>query len=120
MVPGMFKPLKLYCTVIILNGKVWFYNAVMHLKDAIGMANSVDSDQTAPKQSDLKEQSNLAVLCLLRHDCPSILNFYGTYSLGQSSRFTYVDYKFLKLLRMEGCLKSNYTLANCVWGGILF
>ena len=34
-------------TGIILNGKVWFYNAVMHLKDADGMANSVDSDQAA-------------------------------------------------------------------------
>ena len=29
-------------------GRVWFYNAVMPPKDANGMANSVDSDQTAP------------------------------------------------------------------------
>ena len=26
---------------------VWFYNTVMHPKDADGMANSVDPDQTA-------------------------------------------------------------------------
>ena len=29
-------------------GTVWFYKAVMHPKDADGMANSVDPDQTAP------------------------------------------------------------------------
>ena len=26
----------------------WYYNAVMHLKHGIGMANSADPDQTAP------------------------------------------------------------------------
>ena len=30
------------------NGTIWFYNAVMHLKDADGMMNNVDPDQTAP------------------------------------------------------------------------
>ena len=31
------------------NRTVWFNNAVMHPKDADGMANSVDPDQTAPQ-----------------------------------------------------------------------
>ena len=30
------------------NGTVWFYHAVMGLKVVAGMANSVDSDQSAP------------------------------------------------------------------------
>ena len=30
------------------NGTVWFHSAVMHPKDADGIANDVDPDQTAP------------------------------------------------------------------------
>ena len=41
----------------------------MHLKDANGMANSVDLDQTAPLG---KEQSDLDLHCLLRPNCPNI------------------------------------------------
>ena len=39
---------------------------VLHLKDTAGMANSVNSDQTAPK-----EQSDLNFHCLLRPVCPN-------------------------------------------------
>ena len=38
----------------------------MSEKDADGMANSVDPDQTAPEQSDL------GLHCLPRHICPKI------------------------------------------------
>ena len=38
----------------------------MHPKDADGMANSVDPDQTAPKK-----QSDLGLHCLLRPICPN-------------------------------------------------
>ena len=38
---------------------------VMHPKDTEGIANSVDPDQTAPK-----EQSDLGLHCLLRPVCP--------------------------------------------------
>ena len=34
--------------VIIVNFELWFYHTVMHSKDANGMKNSVDPDQTAP------------------------------------------------------------------------
>ncbi|MEW8546306.1 MAG: hypothetical protein AB2693_22545 [Candidatus Thiodiazotropha sp.] len=33
--------------IVVINGTVWFYNAVISLKDAAGMANNVDIDQTA-------------------------------------------------------------------------
>ena len=33
-------------------GTLWFYSAIMHLKDADGMINNVDPDHTAPEQSD--------------------------------------------------------------------
>ena len=33
-------------------GTLWFYHREMRPKDADGMANSVDPDQTAPEQSD--------------------------------------------------------------------
>ena len=36
-----------------VNWTVWFFNAVMHLTVADGMANIVDPDQTAPKRSSL-------------------------------------------------------------------
>ena len=42
------------------------------------MANSVDPDQTAPK-----EQSNPGLHCLLRPVCPKTLNFYGMINLFQ-------------------------------------
>ena len=47
------------------NGTIWFYNAVLRLKDADETANSGDPDQTA-----LKEQSDLDLHCLLRPACP--------------------------------------------------
>ena len=34
--------------ITVLKMKQWFYDAVMHPKDADGMANSEDPDQTAP------------------------------------------------------------------------
>ena len=37
-----------FAVIIIKVGTVWFYDRVMHPKDADGMANSVDPDQTAP------------------------------------------------------------------------
>ena len=43
-------------------------------KDVDRMANSVDPDQTAPK-----EQSDQDLHCLLRHICPNIKKFYGNY-----------------------------------------
>ena len=42
------------------------YNAVIYSKDADGTADSVDPDQTAPK-----EQSDLGLHCLLRPVCPN-------------------------------------------------
>ena len=45
----------------------------MHPKDADGMANSVDPDQTASS----KKQSDLGLHCLLRPICPNTLNLYG-------------------------------------------
>ena len=42
-------------------------------KDVERMANRVDPYQTAPY-----EQSDQNLHCLLRHTCPTILNFYGT------------------------------------------
>ena len=45
----------------------------MHPKDAYGMANSVDPDQTL-----LQKQSDLGLHCLLRPICPNTQNLYGT------------------------------------------
>ena len=43
----------------------------MSPNDADRMANSVDPDQTAPReQSDLEEQSDQGLHCLPRHICP--------------------------------------------------
>ena len=39
-------------------------------KDADGMANSVDPDQTAPLGAALEEQSDLSLHCLPRPVCP--------------------------------------------------
>ena len=50
---------------------VWFYDRVMHPKDADKMANSVDLDQTAPL-----EQSDLGLHCLAR---PAHLKTYDHY-----------------------------------------
>ena len=44
--------------------KIWIYKADMHLKDADGTTNSVDPDQTAPK-----EQSDLGLHCLRKPTC---------------------------------------------------
>ena len=56
------------------NGTVWFHSAVMHPKDADGIAsknadgiaNDADPDQTAPQ-----EQSDLGLHCLLSPICPN-------------------------------------------------
>ena len=42
----------------------------MHPKDAEGIANSVDPDQTAPLGAVLEEQSDLGLHCLPRPICP--------------------------------------------------
>ena len=47
---------------IIILKRVWFYQAVMYLKDPDGMANGVDLDQTAPSGSTF-----LAKTCLSEH-----------------------------------------------------
>ena len=48
----------------------WLYQKVMHPKDAAGIANSVDPDQTAPQeQSDLGLKSSLIWVCTV---CPSL------------------------------------------------
>ena len=46
---------------------------VFRQKDANGLANSEDPDQTAPP-----EQSNLGLHCLPRPICPKTLDHYGT------------------------------------------
>ena len=48
------------------NGTVWVHNAVMYQRDTEETANSVDTDQTAPK-----EQSDLGLHCLLRPIYPN-------------------------------------------------
>ena len=45
---------------------MWFHHNVMHPKDADRMANSVDTDQTAPSQT---AQSDLHLHCLPRPVC---------------------------------------------------
>ena len=47
-------------------GTVLFYYRVIGPKDADGMANNVDPDQTAPRE----EQSDLGLHCLPRHVRP--------------------------------------------------
>ena len=42
----------------------------MHLKDAEGIANCVDPDQTAPLGGVLEEQTDLGLHCLPRPICP--------------------------------------------------
>ena len=42
----------------------------MHPKDADGMANSVDPDQTASEEA-VQKQSDLGLHCLLRPICPN-------------------------------------------------
>ena len=48
----------------------------MDPKDAEGMANSIDPDQTAPELL-LEEQSDLGLHCLSRFVCPNIQDHYG-------------------------------------------
>ena len=55
----------------LTNGRVWFSNAVMCLKDADGMAKSVDPDQTAP--------AFLAAFFAQTY-LSQYFEFYGTYS----------------------------------------
>ena len=50
-----------------------FLHVVVHLKDADGMANIVDPDQTAPQG-----ESDLGLQCLPRPIAPNILNFYAS------------------------------------------
>ena len=52
------------------NGTVWSYDTIMPLKVAGGVANSKNTDQTAPV-----EQSDLSLYCLLRPTCPNTINF---------------------------------------------
>ena len=58
---------------------VLFYNIIMHPKDSEGMANSVDPDQTAPKE----EQSDLGLHYLLSPICHIIWNFYNIFTFDQ-------------------------------------
>ena len=60
----------------------------MHLKDADGMANTADPDQTAPK-----EQSNLGQNCLLRSICPNS-HFYANDRL--------IGYRNKRLIKHNG------------------
>ena len=53
-------------------GTVCFNNAVMHPKDADGMANSVDPDQTSPLGTLCCGSALLAQIYLSKH-----LEFYG-------------------------------------------
>ena len=46
--------------IVLKNGTVWFYFIVMYPKDANGLANSVDPDQTA-----------LRLHCLIKPICPN-------------------------------------------------
>ena len=55
----------MYCNEPTIRTK-WPYHRVMHPKDADRMANSVDPDQTAPK-----ELSDLGQHCLPRPACPN-------------------------------------------------
>ena len=52
----------------------WLYQRVMHPKDADGMANSVDPDQTAPLGSG--SGSDLGLHCLPR---PKTKYYYGNF-----------------------------------------
>ena len=47
------------------NGTIWFYNTVMHPKDADGMVNSVDSDQEIRQRNrgKLADIDPLSFLC---------------------------------------------------------
>ena len=47
----------------------WLYQRVMHPKDAVGIANSVDPDQTAPRRSDCSSRSSLIWVCTV---CPDL------------------------------------------------
>ena len=68
---------------VFLKIEVWIYNAVIYPKDACGMANSVDLDQ-----------SDLDVHCLLRTICLKTENFYGsaTSCIVTNSFLAYVEY----------------------------
>ena len=50
----LYKKSTLNFTVIVLKAEQFgFYSALMHPRDAAGMANSVDPDQNAPHRSSL-------------------------------------------------------------------
>ena len=71
-VPKFSDSRKLYCNLPKIQTKtpsLW----VFRHKDANGIANSEDPDQTAPK-----EQSDLGLHCLPRPICPKTLDHYGT------------------------------------------
>ena len=57
----------------------------MHPKDAEGIANSADPDQTAPLGAVLEEQSDLGPHCLPRPICPKTLDHYDN-SIAKMSR----------------------------------
>ena len=46
---------------------LWFNSVEIHLKDANGITNRVDHDQTL-----LYEQSDLGLHCFLRSVCPNV------------------------------------------------
>ena len=54
---------------------------VFHPKDADGIANSEDPDQTAPRIRLLLEQSDLGLHCLPRPICPKTLDHYDRHYL---------------------------------------
>ena len=53
---------------------IWIYHRVMHSKDADGIANSVDPDQTAP-------QSDLGLHRLPRPICLKTSDHYGIFTI---------------------------------------
>ena len=61
---------KLITVIVLKNGTLLLYNVVISQRDADRMSNSVDPDQTAPK-----EQSDLGLHSLLRVICTG--NFYS-------------------------------------------
>lgn len=48
-------------------GLVWFYNEVMHTRDANGMRNNVYTDQTAPVGAVQSQSEHFAQICLSQY-----------------------------------------------------
>ena len=72
MQPCNIKVLKIWTPriVTVTDLKIeqfWVFSGVKHLKDADGMANSVDTSQTCSWRS----MSGLGLHCLLRPICPN-------------------------------------------------